>query len=246
LVGSRGTLAVLTAVHLRLRALPERDVTLALLADSASPLVEVAAGMRELAVEPAAAELLSPAAAAAVMGEPSWVLVLRLHGSAEVVADEESRLDGLAGAAVRRLQLPALPATSLWTGLGKLESNSTAVFRLADRPASLGMTRERAARLAQSAEAAGGVLLAHALDGIVRVLLRPAADAGQLRAIAETAAALRAEIAASGGSLILAKGPADLYGLLDPFGPAGPTLRLMQGLKSTFDPRGVLAPGRFL
>ena len=40
--------------------------------------------------------------------------------------------------------------------------------------------------------------------------------------------------------------PAPLVGKVDPWGPPGPELRLMQGIKAVLDPGAVFSPGRFL
>jgi len=56
--------------------------------------------------------------------------------------------------------------------------------------------------------------------------------------------AARQAMAATGGSVIVARGPAALLARVDPFGPV-PAVSLMRGIRKTFDPAGVLAPGRF-
>jgi len=55
--------------------------------------------------------------------------------------------------------------------------------------------------------------------------------------------AARSELVASGGSLVVESAPDDIG--IDPWGPVGPSLPLMQQLKSRFDPDRRLKPGRF-
>lgn len=56
---------------------------------------------------------------------------------------------------------------------------------------------------------------------------------------------LRATLEGEGGSLSVVAGPPGLVEDVGPTGDAGAAARLMRGLKETFDPRGVLAPGRW-
>lgn len=60
------------------------------------------------------------------------------------------------------------------------------------------------------------------------------------------AAGLRAEAEAAGGWLAVTAGSASLPAGHDAWGAAGPSLRLMRGLKERFDPRRTLNPGRFV
>ncbi|WP_432215037.1 FAD-binding oxidoreductase, partial [Salmonella enterica] len=50
-VGSRGTLGLITRLHLRLRPIPERDATVAIAAPAPEPLVALAARIREERIE---------------------------------------------------------------------------------------------------------------------------------------------------------------------------------------------------
>jgi glycolate oxidase FAD binding subunit len=58
---------------------------------------------------------------------------------------------------------------------------------------------------------------------------------------------LRAAVTEAGGSVVIERGPRALRVAVDPWGPvAEPELAIMRGLKSEFDGRGVLNPGRFV
>ncbi|HEX6938628.1 MAG TPA: FAD-binding oxidoreductase [Longimicrobiales bacterium] len=128
-VGSRGTLGLITRLHLRLRPLPERDATLAVPAPSFEPLVELAGRICEERIQAAALEIVAGAgrwgagevgAARAGAGRtadepgaarragggggddaPPWTLLVRLQGNAEAVADAEARVRRLADAVGR-------------------------------------------------------------------------------------------------------------------------------------------------
>jgi FAD/FMN-containing dehydrogenase len=91
-VGGFGAFGIITELHLRLRALPEADVTL-VLRGQRDPLTLTARELDEAGLTPAAMELLSPALAA----EPQWVLALRLTGLTDAVRAEIEQLSSLAG-----------------------------------------------------------------------------------------------------------------------------------------------------
>jgi glycolate oxidase FAD binding subunit len=55
---------------------------------------------------------------------------------------------------------------------------------------------------------------------------------------------LRARIPAGHGSAVVVRGSDSLRSRIDPWGPLGDALPLMQRIKKQFDPRGILNPGR--
>jgi glycolate oxidase FAD binding subunit len=79
--------------------------------------------------------------------------------------------------------------------------------------------------------------------GALRALIAHA-DAGALPGALER---LRATVGEVDGSVIVERGPRSVREQLDPWGPVpAPALALMRALKTEFDPRGVLNPGRFV
>ncbi len=90
-VGGFGAFGILTEVHLRLRALPGNDRTL-LLAGPRDQLTRCARHLTEINLDAAAIELASPAAT----GTQSWVLVIRLLGSAAGTEAEAARITEVA------------------------------------------------------------------------------------------------------------------------------------------------------
>jgi FAD/FMN-containing dehydrogenase len=106
-VGGFGAFGIITELHLRLRALPETDVTLALRGDR-DPLTFAARELDEAGLTPAAMELVSPALAA----EPEWVLALRLTGLADAVRAEIDQISNMAGGDWEELSPDR--ATALW------------------------------------------------------------------------------------------------------------------------------------
>jgi glycolate oxidase FAD binding subunit len=90
----------------------------------------------------------------------------------------------------------------------------------------------------------GPAVVSHAGSGIIHVCADEMGRDGQ-DAVA-TIARLRAAAVGYGGSLVVERCPPALKGTLDVWGDVGPALAVMRRLKATFDPRGILNPGRFV
>jgi len=242
LVGSRGTLAVITRVNFRLHPLPERDATRVVRAPDGAALLAMIRDVRERQVDLVALELVDPRASTHVLpdGPPAWLLLARAQGNADAVAGTLDVVDALCADHDVGADLDA--DEGAWARLADFEAGSPLVVRLADRPAALAATVARAGALADD-----GVMLAAHADGIVRVMFDAAAvsalDADRL---SDRLNAARDALSGHRGSVVLGSAPPELATRFDPFGDPGPARRLMQGLKRTFDPAGVLSPGRFI
>jgi glycolate oxidase FAD binding subunit len=229
IVGSAGTLGLITSAYLRLKPIPVADETVALSAADAQSLIEIAHFAIAENLEAAAIELLGPG----LLGS-EWTLLLRLTGNRESVADASARIRER-GASTESAQ------AAVWEQLQSLELRANALVRLADLPTRLPITMEAAQKLIDRSGATAQ-LLAHAGDGLVRLYF-DAADAEKLAfAIGEA----RALLAASGGTVIAHSRNAELMRRVDAFGSLGAAQPLMARVKQIFDPAGILAPGRFV
>ena len=229
LVGSAGTLGLITSAYLRLKPIPAADQTIALTAGNAGALIDIAQFVVEENLEAAAIELLGPGVLA-----PDWTLLVRLAGNRESVADASAR--------IRERDASAEPAQAeVWELLQNVELRATTIVRLADLPTRLSATMDAAQKLVDRS-GAPAQLNAHAGDGIVRLYL----DAFDAEKIAFAIGESRALLAVSGGTVIAHSRDAELMRRVDAFGSLGATHPLMARVKQIFDPAGILAPGRFV
>ncbi len=220
-VGSLGTLAVLTRVFVRLRALPEKVLTLCCSARSARDASESWRRLRDLPLAPEATALLNPKASAA-LGTNEWSLLLRYEGLSE-------EIEGAATDVSERVKVE--PASdSIWHDVRDFPTHGESDLCLRGQVAPA-----RAFDLAHAWQDGG------ALMGLP--------DAGLVYSHTESLDALadrRDQAGRLSGTVVLEKVPSTMKRELDVFGDPPRGFSLMKRIKEKLDPRGVLSPGRFV
>lgn len=274
LIGSEGTLGVITAVRLGLRPAPEATLTLAVLLRSPDPAVGCQAmlDVRAAGIEPAAMEFIDGATLRLVGGGypggalPPWAgfaLLIELDGSQpDVEADYEAMSALLGENYARDLGDESAPsslvidlagdARGLWRWRDGFNGVVTAA-RGGKVSEDVAFPPERLAeglvRFAEIAAAHGLVSCAwgHGGDGNVHatVLVDPANDA-ELDAAERVEGELFALVKELGGSIAAEHGTGLLKsGLLaEMWDPR--TVELHEAIKRAFDPKGLLNPGKKL
>jgi glycolate oxidase FAD binding subunit len=253
LAGSRGTLAFITEVTLRLFPRPAVDRTLVVRGERLDDLVAGAIAASSRAVTPAAVELLERFMP--LEGRREAVLAVRVLGLGERVRAEEDVIRAaLASAGVGPVEeLPPAEADALWREIRLLEEGADLALRFATKP-------ERIADLAELARTVGRMrngkdelgrspvrLAMHGGAGALRLAapnLR--LDSGWAERWAERLDDLRRTIGWRGGTLTVTRAPAAVVEQLGAWERPGPAVELMAGLKRVFDPAGILSPDRFV
>jgi glycolate oxidase FAD binding subunit len=229
LAGSYGTLAVLSEVSFKLQPMPETEATIVLSGlDDRRAVVALSAAL-------GSPFSVTGAAHRPAFGSEPARTYIRLEGFAVSVADRAARLAReLAGfAPIERIDAEGTRA--IWRGIRDLESLGAAagrpLWRVSVKPSD-GPAVVDAARRAVAAD-----VLYDWGGGLVWIAGGEGADAG--------AAVVRAAVKTVGGHATLVRAPEDIRHSVDIFEPPSDALlAVTRRLKATFDPAGVLNPGR--
>lgn len=227
--GSWGTLAVITEATVRLRALPEVDESWALAVDeNAETMDALFARLRFAPLEPLALEMVGPSLAVhlGVESDGRAALLIRLGGNEGRVRSQREFL--------RTLGDPLAIPSGVWRSLRECEPERAAVARFSAPPSR--MVHSWAAARAVASRDTRAFVHASVGRGIARSILA-----------IENGAAERLVSAATrfDGTVIFERLPADLWARtrVERATDERGTERLAHGIRSRFDPMGVLNPG---
>jgi FAD/FMN-containing dehydrogenase len=215
-IGGFGGFGVLTELHLRLRAFPRADATL-LARATRDNLLAMSREIVEMAMAPAAMELLSPALAA----DPDWVLAVRFLGADEAVQGDIRRLPQ--GGGVTWEPLPPERSSSFWALTARAALSGLVTIRMGALSPGLDDTID---------------LLAHDLD---EGLLSAGAGDGMIRWTGETTPErirrLRSAAAGREIPVTLERAPWSIRHVVGHFGAYREGVgRLVDRLRQTYDP----------
>jgi len=224
MIGSFGTLAALVSVNFKLLPMPAVERSFLLVFDSASAALAVRDRIAAGALEPAALDLLNPAAATA-FGNAAWMLVVRAAGNAAAVDRYERELAGLGSG----VALEEQDHLRLWR---RLEEYTPAF--LAGRPDGAVVRVSCTLKdLAGAIEQFPGPAVARAGAGVCYGYFESGRDA----------AAWLTDAAHRGWKAVMEFGPEHRHDL-EMWPAPGGDLELMRRIKHMFDPANLLNRGR--
>jgi len=244
LVGSLGTLAIVTQATLKLRPIPESTRLLWCAFDHMSAVEKSLARLTTSAARPVAIDLFDPRAAGAIAADVDLelpihrpVLCLGVEGTARETAWQiETLKQELGSESPHSLtEVADSDAASLWPALAEFQvsSDDPLTFKASLLPSKTVEFFERAL-------SAGCSLQAHAGNGIVHGHLPDSiASSAAAGAILEP---LRAIAERGGGSLVIEHCDEAWKPDLSLFGAPQPSWHWMRNLKEQLDPKGLLNP----
>jgi glycolate oxidase FAD binding subunit len=222
-VGALGTLGIVVEATFKVRPRPMHESAVVLHAGSAGDAVAIALAARD-ALDPLWLEVHARAG--------GWETAIGVGGiEAEVVAARRT-LDGIASGAKREWIANAATLRRELATFGV--EPATAVLRASVLPTDVAWV------IARMHAIAAVPIAAQPASGIVRARI----DDDAL--VARFVDALRPEIRARDGHLVVERATPALQAAVDVWGDPGEGLGLMRRVKAAFDPRGVFAPGRFV
>lgn len=243
MTGALGTLGVIVEITLRLHPAPECERSWLLGFASLEAARGCLAALLDSALQPSRIEILNERALAA-LGQPvtTAALAVSIASVEEAVRAQGAELDRLAQAATGGTRQVA---DDFWDLYGSLFADAAGVrlgiaclaTSVTETIATLEALAARCGLGARIGGCAGVGALTAVLEGECPV------DAWEPAILTP----LRERLAGEGGSLIVLQCPAALKERIDVWGPIDPAaLALMKRIKSEFDPKGVLNPGRLV
>ena len=250
MVGSWGTLGVITSATLRLHPTPQRDVTILLTGALRERLVEVARTLATGALPISALELVEPGSAIAAKGGSEAALVVRVLGAAPPVKETVDSVSGL----FPDIDVECLEgeeAASVHAAFSAFEEGAALVARLSLLPSRLSEALLLGDELiagcgggaSEEGGGAGARMAAHVASGVVRIALP---KVGEDEVVAEALGRVRSGVGERSGSLRIIQASPEMVERVDPWGDPGGAKRLVTGIKDVFDPDNTLSPGRFV
>ena len=243
MVGSLGTLALITTVTFRLHPLPEGSSTVLFRDLDAEGVRRLRLAIRQAQLEPGAVAALVREGGAdlGVRFDARFELGVRFEGFLAGVEQQTGRLQELAqvqGWAPEQLDPAA--ARDFWARHDwAREAKTSFRAKLAARPSEVermvnGVLASLFPALAQPQA------IYYPTLGLGFVTGEPRDGASVTKAVGAAREALQ------GGSLTIHAAPADVRQAVDVWGPPPPALSLMNSVKERLDPARRLAPGRFV
>ncbi|MFL5046067.1 MAG: glycolate oxidase subunit GlcE [Xanthobacteraceae bacterium] len=240
MAGSWGTLAALAEVTIKVLPRPETEETVTVLGlDDRTAVTALSAAMGSAAEVSGAAHLPGKVAQQALAGADGTraVTALRLEGVPASIAHRRRVLEAVLKPFGTIAVLEAQQSRALWlkvrdvTPFASGGTADTPVWRISTAPAK---GAELGGMIAGAADAA---LLYDWAGGLVWAALPASDDAG--------ASLVRRAVAACGGHATLIRAPTAVRAAVAVFEPQEPALAaLTKRVKESFDPNGVLNPGR--
>ena len=247
IAGSWGTLAAMTEVTIKVLPRPETEQTLLVRGLEPGRAIEaMTSAMGSSCDVSGAAHLPAGVAgriAAEELGGGAAVTALRLEGFSPSVAERKRMLEALMQPFGELATLEAPASRALWAAVRDVapfaadRSNRSArqdeqpLWRISTAPS---RGAELAAMIASAAQAQ---MFYDWAGGLIWVALGACDDVG--------AALVQRAVAATGGHATLARAPASVRAAIDVFAPQDAAVAaLTKRVKESFDPRGVLNPGR--
>jgi glycolate oxidase FAD binding subunit len=233
MVGSLGSLGLISTVTFRLHPLPESSSTVLFARATPSAVWRVVAEMRKGQLE--------PAAVASVWSEAGFELGCRFEGFEAGTRTQRDRLAALGREldfSVDVLDGPA--ADSFWARQrAAREAKATVRAKLATLPTELSRAAAEVwPQLRRGLQAPRAVF--YPTLGLAFV----GGDMTDAAALAASVGTAREALATRGGHLVLHAAPAELRARVDVFGPAPSGVVISRRVKDALDPQHRLAPGR--
>jgi glycolate oxidase FAD binding subunit len=225
MIGSFGTLAAIASVNFKVFPMPVQERSFLLPFQAAAAAFAARDRILAGSLEPAALDLLNPAASAG-LGERAWLLAVRAGGNQAAMDRYQRELAGIADGKV----LEGAEHEEFW----RIVENYTPGFLERHPEGAVVRVSSTLKGLETAMESFGGPALARAGSGVCYGYFAKPAKAAQWMS----------EAAGRGWKAVVEFAPAEAKGELDLWPIPGNDLEMMRRIKKLFDPDNVLNRGR--
>jgi glycolate oxidase FAD binding subunit len=225
MIGSFGTLAAITAINFKLTPMPELERSFLVAFDTLAPAIEARNRLLRSQLQPAAIDLLNPAAGAGV-GHASWLVAVRAGGNSAAIDRYTREISQLGDAAA----FDDSRQKTLWSRIEEF----TPAFLAAHPDGAVARASCTLKGLEAVMASLPGPAVARAGSGICYGYFEHAADA----------AAWAAGAAELGAKAVVEFAPEESKSGLDLWPAPGPDWEIMRRVKHLFDPDNLLNRGR--
>ena len=258
LIGSLGTLAVITRLNFRTLPLPPAEKMFVAAFADASGAFSFARAIIKSPLQPRVLDLLDPRASglfsargASFLKRDSWIAVVEAAGHEAVLQRHARELFAMSqdAQAAEFLPLDVAQRDRLFLCLCEFSpiafdaTSATTIFRIAALPSAMPALIQEIMKLAESRELECAILV-RALGVLYIAILSPADAKVYPRSVICCREAMNLCLT-SGAAPMIERCPQGLKAALSIWPPAGGEHEVAQRLKQVFDPHGVLSPGRF-
>ncbi|HEX3034793.1 MAG TPA: FAD-binding oxidoreductase [Thermodesulfobacteriota bacterium] len=253
-IGSLGTLGIIVEATFRLYSIPETSQTYLAGFPDVDRLQEAVLSILNSSLVPTCMEVVNPALITDIshklalnLNMEEYALAVRIESVEKAVIDQIAQVQDICrNKGGEGVVLESRIEENLWLeirgfpwGMGMSEKNATvckASVLITDVPKVLRALDELSKNSGLDIYASG-----RAGNGVLIILLE-----GEITSVIEATRLLRALAISSKGSLVIQEAPSSLKSKVDVWGEIGTSLKVMEKLKSLFDPNRILNPGRFV
>ncbi|MBI2487378.1 MAG: FAD-binding oxidoreductase [Deltaproteobacteria bacterium] len=251
-VGSLGTLGIIVEGIFRLYPIPELSQTYIVSFSNLAELQKMVLSILNSSLVPTCLEVLNPTLIDAIsdqlrlnLKKEKYALAIRIESVGKAVRDQVSKVKGICGErGGEGILVEGVVEESFWQEIREFPWSMSVSNRVICKAGVLITDVPRVFQALGELSSNSGLGIyssARAGNGILIISIE-----GEMSPIIEATKSLRNLVNSLKGNLIIRDAPADLKSQVDVWGEVGESIKVMERLKSHFDPNGILNPGRFV
>jgi glycolate oxidase FAD binding subunit len=251
-VGSLGTLGLIVEATFRLYSIPEISKTFLLSCPALNTYKEMALSLLNSSVAPTSLEVLNPPLLSAIsdklnlnLKHDMYAIAVRLEGVEKAVREQTLELKRISGKKNGEvILLESYLEENLWEEIREFPWRISGDNRTVCKASVLITDVEILLQASEELARKSGLKIYLSGQGGTGVIIT--AFEGKISSTVEAIKSLRALVYSLKGALVIKEAPPSVKSQVDVWGEIGTSLRVMERMKSLFDPDCILNPGRFI